>query len=150
ALKPDGDQELIVAVWDPTDAGTQPRGKQVRNPGGIWYTPVTGIWQTVWLEPVSELSIDSLQLVPDVDSNTLTVTAALRGNPGDATLQITALDGHQKIAQTSGKPTDSQRFPISNAKLWSPESPKLYDLKVSLQRNGKTIDEVSSYFGMRK
>ena len=151
ALKPDGDQELIVAVWDPTDAGTQPRGKQVRNPGGIWYTSVTGIWQTVWLEPVPELSIDSLQLVPDIDSNTLTVTAALRGNPGDAT---SASHRTRRPAADLLKPaasaTDPLKLTLPSLKLWSPDSPNLYDLKVSLQQEAKTIDEVTSYFGMRK
>ena len=67
ALKPGDDQEIVVSVWDPTDAGTQPRGKQVRKPGGIWYTPTTGIWQTVWVEPVFQERIESLKIVPDVD-----------------------------------------------------------------------------------
>ena len=63
----DGENELVVAVWDPTDTGNQPRGKQVRNPNGIWYTAVTGIWQTVWLEPVPAEHVKSLEFVPDVD-----------------------------------------------------------------------------------
>src|SRR5438132_1461553 len=65
ALKPGGELELVVAVSDPTDAGTQPRGKQVRNPRGIWYTPTTGIWQTVWLEPVPTTYIECVSIVPD-------------------------------------------------------------------------------------
>ncbi len=75
-----GSQELSVSVYDPTDAGTQPRGKQVNRPGGIWYTSVTGIWQTVWLEPVPEMHIDSLEIVPDIDAGTITVTVKV---PGD-------------------------------------------------------------------
>jgi beta-galactosidase/beta-glucuronidase len=145
-----GEQELVVSVWDPTDAGMQPRGKQVRRPNSIWYTSVTGIWQTVWIEPVPELSIDSLLLVPDIDSGTLTISATLRGNAADATLQATAFDGAQQVAQASGPAGEPLKLSIPNAKLWSPDSPHLYDLKVSVQRQGKSIDEVSSYFGMRK
>jgi beta-galactosidase/beta-glucuronidase len=145
-----GEQELVVSVWDPTDAGMQPRGKQVRRPNSIWYTSVTGIWQTVWIEPVPELSIDSLLLVPDIDSGTLTISATLRGNAADATLHATALDGAQQVAQTSGPAGESLKLSIPNAKLWSPDSPHLYDLKISVQRQGKSIDEVSSYFAMRK
>ncbi len=149
-LNATGEQELVVSVWDPTDAGTQPRGKQVRKPNSIWYTSVTGIWQTVWIEPVPEVSIDALHFVPDIDSGTLTITATLRGNAADATLQAKALDNGQQIAQASGPAGQSLKLSIPNAKLWSPTSPQLYDLNVSLQRQGKAIDEVSSYFGMRK
>ena len=74
ALNPDGEQELIVGVWDPTDAGTQPRGKQVNKPQGIYYTPTTGIWRTVWLEPVGKAAIDTLRIVPDVDDGKVRVT----------------------------------------------------------------------------
>ena len=73
ALVAKGDNQLMVKVWDPTDDGYQPRGKQVKNPGGIYYTPVTGIWQTVWLEPVSEKYIEKLRITPDIDKHLLTV-----------------------------------------------------------------------------
>src|SRR5690606_6421456 len=73
ALRREGENELIVRVWDPTDAGTQPRGKQVREPGGIWYTPTTGIWQTVWIEPLAETWIDRLRITPDVDRGRVSV-----------------------------------------------------------------------------
>ena len=68
ALK-NGENELVVKVWDPTDNGTQPRGKQVNKPSGIWYTPVSGIWQTVWLEPVPAQSITNIKTTPDIDLN---------------------------------------------------------------------------------
>jgi beta-galactosidase/beta-glucuronidase len=68
ALYASGPQEIVVAVWDPTDRGTQPRGKQVFNPNGIWYTAVTGIWQTVWIEPVPKAAIANLKITPDVDN----------------------------------------------------------------------------------
>ena len=73
ALKTTGPQELMISVWDPTSKGTQPRGKQVINPRGIWYTPVSGIWQTVWLEPVPEEAIASLKITPDIDKEQLIV-----------------------------------------------------------------------------
>ena len=80
-LSPTGPQELVVSVWDPTDAGAQPRGKQVARPNGIWYTAVTGIWQTVWIEPVPQVSIDSLLLVSDLDAGVLNITAKLAAKP---------------------------------------------------------------------
>jgi beta-galactosidase/beta-glucuronidase len=69
----DGENELLVSVWDPTDVGLQQRGKQVLHPKGIWYTPISGIWQTVWLEVVPEVRIESLKLTPDLDNQSLTV-----------------------------------------------------------------------------
>src|SRR5262249_6063179 len=71
ALKAKSDNEIVVSVWDPSDAGPEPRGKQVRKPGGIWYTPTSGIWQTVWLEPVNETHIRALKFTPDVDKGTV-------------------------------------------------------------------------------
>jgi hypothetical protein len=150
ALTATGPQELVLAVWDPTDTGTQPRGKQVNNPRGIWYTSVTGIWQTVWLEPVPETSISDLTLVPDIDTGVLRVTAtASRLTPG-VTVRAIALDGPREIARTSGQPGVPFSIALPNAARWSPDSPKLYDLKVSLLRDSAAIDEVTSYFGMRK
>ncbi len=149
-LNASGDQELIVSVWDPTDSGMQPRGKQVHKPGSIWYTAVTGIWQTVWIEPVPEVSIDELLLVPDVDTGTLTITAKLRGTANDATLHASALDDSKQIAEASGPANQPLKLTIPNPKLWSPDSPQLYDLKLTLRQQGKEVDSVSSYFAMRK
>ena len=152
ALKPDGPQSLIVSVWDPTDAGSQPRGKQVNRPNGIWYTSVTGIWQTVWIEPVPESAIDRLALVPDIDAGTVNVTATTREDAGAGTTVVTAvaLDGAREVGRATGTPARPIAVPIPNAKHWSPDSPALYDLRVTLARGGKTIDTVTSYFGMRK
>jgi hypothetical protein len=146
ALK-DGENELIVRVFDPTDKGNQPHGKQVLNPHGIWYTPTTGIWQTVWLEPVAERGIESLVLVPDIDAGCLNVTVAARGQ-GDVTLK--ALDAGKEVASATGKAGQTIKLAVPNAKLWSPDSPHLYDLQVTLSEQGKQIDAVTSYFGMRK
>jgi hypothetical protein len=149
ALRPSGAQDLVVAVWDPTDTGTQPRGKQVNRPNGIWYTSVTGIWQTVWIEPVPDAAIDSLLVVPDIDANALAVTAsAERGRPTDR-LQVIVLDGTREVARAAGRPNETLKVPVPRLELWSPDSPRLYDLRVTLSRDGSQ-DSVTSYFGMRK
>lgn len=149
-LKDDGKQQLTVAVWDPTDEGFQPRGKQVRNPRGIWYTPTTGIWQTVWLEPVPEHAIADLKMTPDIDNSQLNLTVETDGADGEYTIRATALDGNTKVGEVSGRPGQMLRLPVDNMKLWSPDHPFLYDLNVGLYRNGAKVDEVSSYFGMRE
>ena len=157
ALNDGGKQEIVLSVWDPTNAGYQPRGKQVKKPGGIWYTAVTGIWQTVWLEPVAAAHIESLNIVPDVDSKTVYVGLNLVSPAGEAAATVTVLDrkkkvasGQVKITGEGGIATLSIKLAVKNAKLWSPDSPFLYDLKVTLTHNGKIVDKLSSYFGMRK
>ncbi|HPV39093.1 MAG TPA: glycoside hydrolase family 2 TIM barrel-domain containing protein [Candidatus Hydrogenedentes bacterium] len=150
ALVPQGDQELVVAVWDPSDKGYQPRGKQILEPQGIWYTAVTGIWQSVWLEPVPRAHIRNLALTPDIDKGVLRLSATVDGAaPGDEIVAV-ALDGAAPVAGSAGQPGAPFEIPIENAKLWSPDSPFLYNLTVSLTRGGQTLDEVQSYFGMRK
>ncbi len=145
ALKPAGQQEVTVEVFDPTDKGSQPRGKQVLNPGGIMYTPTSGIWQTVWLEPVAETHIAALLLVPDVDAGCLRMTVA-----GTGTVEAVATDNGKQVAKVSGAAGAELRLDLRNSKLWSPDAPHLYDLRVSLKSGGRTVDEVASYFGMRK
>lgn len=146
----EGDNTLLVRVTDPTGTGTQPRGKQVKWPGGIWYTPVTGIWQTVWLEPVPELSIDSLRLTPDIDAGTLTVETALTGAADGFTVRADAFFDGSQIASVDGPAGEAAVITLPEVRLWSPDSPALYDLTVSLVKNGSTVDTVNSYFGMRK
>lgn len=150
ALKEGAQQELVVAVWDPTDASTQPRGKQVRKPHAIWYTSVTGIWQTPWLEPVATTSIASTRAVPDIDAGVLDLSVQLRGHPENAIVEAVALDGRRQVAKASVKGGDKLKLSIPKAKLWSPDSPHLYNLKLTVRENGKVVDEVTSYFGMRK
>lgn len=150
ALRKDGDQELAVSVWDPTDKGFQPCGKQRIKPSGIWYTAVTGIWQTVWLEPVPAASIAALKMVPDIDAGVLRIAVdGNRSQDGDI-IQVQARDGATAIASAEAKAGQPIEIKIPNAKLWSPDSPHLYDLAVSLRRGGKPVDDVASYFGMRK
>ena len=143
-------QELVVRVWDPTDEGPQPRGKQVRKPEGIWYTPVTGIWQTVWLEFVPETYIATTKQTPDIDKQILSVSADVKNFKAGDKVVISAWDGSNKVAEVSGTNGTESVLKIANPKLWSPESPFLYDLQVAVIRNGKEVDRIKSYFAMRK
>jgi len=150
AVKPSGENELIVAVWDPTDAGTQPHGKQVRKPNGIWYTPTSGIWQTVWLEPVNAAYITGLKIIPDVDNSAVTVRPITTATLGGCTVEVTIHDAG-KVAYTASVTAGGQiTMPVKKARLWSPEDPHLYNLSVSLKLGSRTLDKVESYFGMRK
>jgi hypothetical protein len=153
ALKRDGEEEeLIVGVWDPTDAGTQPRGKQVRKPGGIMYTPTTGIWQTVWLEPVPRIAyITHLTIVPDVDRGEVRIRARYKGSTSASHLHVRVFDGEKEIGSAKGNPSEELKVTITQAKLWSPEMPFLYGLKVEFGSYKKGLEDlVQSYFGMRK
>lgn len=151
ALRSGGTQEVLVKVADPTDDGGQPRGKQSLRPGGIMYTPTSGIWQTVWLEPVSSVGIDHLKITPDVDAGAVHVTAVPVGNAGDATVTAIVRDGDRVVTKVVGKPGAKMDIAVPDAKLWSPESPFLYDLElIVVDGAGKTVDRVTSYFGMRK
>ncbi len=152
ALAGRGEQEIVVRVWDPTDTGTQGRGKQVLEPKGIWYTAVTGIWQTVWLEPVPEISIRSLLATPDIDAETVRVDVRLSGLAAGARIAVRVSDGGRdgEAASAEGDAGSPLTVSLSDPKLWSPDSPHLYDLTVRLISGGEEIDRVESYFGMRK
>lgn len=146
-----GENTLTVRVWDPTDRGYQPRGKQVCNPDGIWYTPVSGIWQTVWLEPVAPMHIENLRILPNVDANTVTVTVQKSVECPAMMAEVKVLDGGKLVATARGinnEPVEV-RMP-ENPKLWSPDSPFLYDLEVTIYKDGKPVDSVKSYAAMRK
>ena len=143
--------KLVVRVWDPTDKSYQPRGKQVSKPSGIWYTPVSGIWQTVWLEPVNEKHIANLRILPDVDANVLKVDACVAEGTATDMLEVSVYDGNQLVA--SGKSINGEQVDVEmpqDVKLWSPDSPFLYTLKVALINKGKVVDKVDSYAAMRK
>ena len=149
ALK-DGENELTLSAWDPTDTGLQQRGKQVLHPKGIWYTPISGIWQTVWLEMVPDISIESLKLTPDLDDHSLSVEVMIRGTGTGVHVEAEAFSGGERIARGSAPASESVRLRIPDPRKWSPADPFLYDLQVWLIRDGKTLDEVGSYFAMRK
>jgi beta-galactosidase/beta-glucuronidase len=150
ALKKGSTQEIKIRVWDPTDDGPQPRGKQVKKPHGIWYTPVTGIWQTVWLEAVPESYIATTNQTPDIDAHTITVSGTFNTTQPTDKFKVEVLEGNQVIAENTSATSDAVVLKLTNEKLWLPANPFLYDLRISLIRNNKTIDQVISYFAMRK
>ncbi|UCG59023.1 MAG: hypothetical protein JSU70_05840, partial [Phycisphaerales bacterium] len=148
----DGDaQEILLSVWDPTNAGHQPRGKQVRRPGGIWYTAVTGIWQTVWLEAVPAAHIEALQIVPDIDTQSVQIKAACAAQAQGYTVEVQVKDGWFSKAKGQAIVGHPITVTIKKPKLWSPRSPFLYGLNVTLRdTQGRRVDSIRSYFGMRK
>lgn len=148
-LTPSGPQELIVRVYDPTEFGGQPRGKQTTNPESIMYTSTTGIWQTVWLEPVEQVSIENLKIVPDADHGLLHLrvnsTSASRGLP----VAVVVKNGNEVVRTFDGLSDADLTIPLPHPKIWSPENPFLYDLQVTLNPHSPAADTVKSYFGMR-
>ncbi|MFD5073734.1 PA14 domain-containing protein [Streptomyces sp. NPDC058371] len=145
ALKPGRTQELIVGVYDPTDAQggeNPPVGKQRLDPSGIWYTPSSGIWQTVWMEPVAADHVDSLKLTPHVEHGQLAIET--KGVRAGVTVKATAYQGKRKVGTVTGRTGTPLTLKVPDARLWSPDDPFLYDLDVSVGR-----DRVKSYFGMR-
>ncbi|WP_373523342.1 glycoside hydrolase family 2 protein [Aquiflexum sp.] len=150
ALKRGRSQEITVRVWDPSDDGPQPRGKQVKKPNSIWYTPVTGIWQTVWLETVPETFISSLKTTPDFDSNSIKIKPELIGSATGTKLKVSVFAAGNKIAESIEDAGRELELAIPNARHWSPESPFLYDLEVELLNGNRTLDKVKSYAAIRK
>ena len=145
-----GNQKLVVKVWDPTSDSSIPRGKQVTNPNGIWYTPVSGIWQTVWLEPVNNKHIVGITPIANIDNNNLKVKVCTKNTESSDIVEVKLKDNNKVVASAKGVVGQTLDIAIPNAKLWSPESPFLYDLDVTLIERGKSVDKVSSYAAMRK
>jgi len=143
ALEPGSAHEITVSVTDPSDSGEQPRGKQVLHPGSIWYTAVTGIWQTVWLEPVPARHIEALSITPDVDAGVARIRVTVTGAP--VPVRVTALAGDSVVGAATGSSDRVVALPIPHARLWSPDDPFLYHVAISAAG-----DSVSSYVGMRK
>lgn len=150
ALAEQGPQQIEVEVFDPSSSGPQPRGKQVDKPEGIYYTPSTGIWQTVWLEPAPAVRIESLKLVPNLAGKRLQVTVRGSDAAAGSAVQIEARTNETAIASVAGKVGDDLQLDIPEPHAWSPDDPFLYDLNVTLlDDQGQVIDGVDSYFGMR-
>lgn len=176
----EGKNELVVAVTDPTDAGEQPRGKQQLEPHGIWYTPVSGIWQTVWMEPVPrDVYLSEIRLTPDVQNSGLKIVPLTNRAvvQDDYAVRVVALADGAVAGSTTIRVNREGWLPIQDVRLWSPESPFLYDLLVDLVRVesptedrekrlprygdterdayadarivGEPLDSVKSYFAMR-
>ena len=139
------DNTLVVVAYDPTDAGWQNRGKQSLESHGFWYTATSGIWQTVWLEPVSDCRLETLRLTPDIDRSELQVRARL---PKSARLRATVrMDGSEIFSDWIAP---RAQIPISALRLWSPEDPFLYTVSLDVYDGDVCTDHVDSYFGMRK
>ena len=143
-------QKLVVRVWDPSDKGYQPRGKQTSNPEGIWYTPVTGIWQTVWLEPVATNHITSVKSIPNIDNGTMNVTVGTSVPCNTSIVEVNLLDKGQVVASAKGIQGKELRLAVQSPTLWDTSNPYLYDMKVSLVKDGKVLDNVKSYTAFRK
>jgi beta-galactosidase/beta-glucuronidase len=146
----EGENVVIVAVWDPSEVGLQECGKQTSKPNGIWYTAVSGIWQTVWLEPVPNTHIKSFKATPDLDSGMLILDVVLDGETKGTLIYAQVYVEGNEIAAVEGMTWIPMQLPIPEPRPWSPDDPYLYDLKISLSKNGQMVDEVSSYFAMRK
>jgi hypothetical protein len=144
-----GAEEIVVGVTDPTE-GDQPRGKQSRKPEGIFYTSTSGIWQTVWLEPVPAVCIDQLRLVPDLDARALRLWVAVNDLTDNLRVEASAYADGKEVAHVTGLPNSALVLNLPDPRTWSPDDPFLYDLKVVLKTNGQVNDSVTSYFGMRK
>jgi beta-galactosidase/beta-glucuronidase len=143
-----GDNEIVVRGWDATD-GIQLRGKQSLHPGAIFYTAVSGIWQTVWLEEVAPTHLADAQITTTISPAIITVTPNVVGATTDATVRVTALLKGTKISTVEGP--GKLKLAIADAKLWSPAHPNLYDLQIDLlDAKGKVIDSVKSYAGIRE
>lgn len=153
-----GPQQLLLRVIDRTDNGEQPRGKQVSEPGGIWYTPVTGIWQSVWIEPVGEASVRSYLALGDMDGS-LELEAVSDGQADE--VRYTLLEGGPgwsteepgspvELASISAAPGQTARLEYPGAHLWSPEEPYLYGLRIDLFKDGRKVDSVLGYTAFRR
>lgn len=143
-------QEIVVRCWDPTDTATQPRGKQVMEPGGIWYKAVTGIWQTVWLEVVPAAHIAGLEVLASLDDGTITATVTPSAAcPAGARIDMVVRDGGTEIARAEGTVASGVRVAIEHPRPWSPADPALYDIEVTLT-DGGSVDRVASYTAFRK
>jgi hypothetical protein len=149
-LKGDGAQEIIVRVFDPTDNGGQPRGKQTLIPHDVDYTCTTGIWQTVWLEPVASAGMKDAKIVPEVDAGAVRLTLETYDAKLGDKVTVQVKSGAQVVGTETGAPGSEIVVHVPNARLWSPDQPFLYDLAISISRGGVTVDEVTGYFGMRK
>ncbi|MBB5873903.1 hypothetical protein F4553_007337 [Allocatelliglobosispora scoriae] len=149
-----GTNELIVRAFDPSDSGVNganpARGKQVRNPGGIMYTPSSGIWQTVWMEPTPTSSIYSVDFYPNLSNNTLRVRVFTRGDVTGHSVLAEALNGTTVVGTATGAFTDFS-VPVPSARRWTPDDPFLYNLRISLRNAANTtVDQTMHYFGMRE
>jgi len=145
-----GSNDLTVSVWDPSDKGKQEHGKQVLKPGFIWYTAVSGIWQTVWLEVVPKVHLKKIEMVPDIDRSILNLLVQCTDVQSPPLIHASITLRGDPITQVEFPANASFEVEIPDFHLWSPESPVLYDIEISLVEGDQIADQVKSYFGMRK
>jgi len=145
----DGANELIVAVKDPTE-GDQPRGKQSRKPEGIFYTPTSGIWQTVWLEPVDPVHLTAVRLVPDLGNGAVRVWPLANTVGEECDVEVTVSLEGEEVGRALCKVGQEVTVRLSKVRPWSPATPRLYDVVVRLRDGASVRDEVGSYFGLRE
>lgn len=146
----EGIQKIRVKVWDPTDSDIQPRGKQALNPFGFWYTAVSGIWQTVWLEPVNKTSISHLEPIANLAAQTINLRSVLDHPQGNETVKVRVSFKGKTVKEEQLKYSPDIKLKLENPKLWDPTTPNLYDLYVEIRRAGEVIDDFSSYFAIRE
>lgn len=149
-LNKKGNQVLELSVTDPTDTESITRGKQQLNQRGIWYTPVSGIWQTVWLESVDETHIRSIHPQANITKSTVKVNMDIADMDGNEQINIRVLDNGKSIATVSQKAAKVIEIALPNIIHWTPETPKLYTLEIELKDGKKVLDKVESYFAMRE
>lgn len=151
-VTPGGVQEIIVGVYDPTNgAEEQPRGKQIKNPHGIWYTPTTGIWQTVWIEPVPAAGLAGYHIEPDLAMGVFKVRVdQMEGDGGDGdSVKVRVKADGKTVQEHTSRPGTPFVLKPGKPRLWSPEDPFLYEIEIEHIRGGETIDVIKSYAGMR-
>ena len=150
ALSEEGEQTLEITVWDPTDKGRQPVGKQTHDPRSIWYTAVTGLWQTVWLETVPETYIQNLKVTPQVDQERAKIEVDVQGATDDHRVRAVVSTDDGEVTRATGRSRNRLFAQWDDPRLWSPGNPFLYDLEVALlDEDGTVVDRVTSYVGMR-
>lgn len=145
-----GVQKISLKVFDPTDSDIQPRGKQTLNPRGFWYTAVSGIWQTVWMEPVNATYMTGLKPVADIDQGAILFNSDLANPKGDEQMEVQVSYNGKPVKKINIPYQSSLKVDLKDSHLWSPEQPNLYQVKVLILRNGEKQDEFNSYFAMRK
>ncbi len=164
-----GANSLVLKVEDATDNDFQPRGKQVSKPSGIWYTAVSGIWQSVWMEPVAPAHVTDYNVVSSIKEKAINVTVDAEGVQEGDVIKVFLLDGgigystetanaaktatdglYAVLASGMTVPGGTVTLNVRDPKLWSPDSPYLYGLDIQILRNGKVIDKVASYTAMRE
>jgi len=148
ALRSGGPQEIVVAVHAPVDSENVMVGKQRLKPEGIFYTAASGIWQTVWIEPVAATRLAQLTFTPATGLDAFTVTPRVQGDAAKAMLHVTAFADGKPVGEANGPAGKPLKLAIVKPHLWTPDDPFLYTFKATLS-NGSQHDEVTSYAGMR-